>query len=145
MYRTIVIALDGSEGSDRALPVAAEYARRDGARMVVAHVRTHALETAIENKLRGQVAELQADGIDSSLIIKNGLDGAEADVIAAVAADAEADLIVVAGRGRGPFTGAVLGSVTQRLLPIASCPVLVVPGSHVADAAGSNTATAARA
>ena len=66
MSRTIVIALDGSEGSDRALPVATEYAKRDGARVVVVHARTHALETAVEEKLRYQVDELAASGIDSS-------------------------------------------------------------------------------
>lgn len=38
MFRTIVLALDGSEDSQRAIPVAAELARRDGARIVVAHI-----------------------------------------------------------------------------------------------------------
>jgi nucleotide-binding universal stress UspA family protein len=145
MYRTIVVALDGSEGSDRALPVSAEYAKRDGARVVVAHARTHALETAIETKLHDQVDELQVAGIDSSLTIKNGMHGSEADVIARIAADAAADLIVTASRGRGPFTGAVLGSVTQHLLPIAPCPVLVVPGSYASAAAGTKPETAAQA
>jgi nucleotide-binding universal stress UspA family protein len=145
MYRTIVIALDGSEGSDRALPVAAAYAKRDGARVVVAHARTHALETAIEEKLWAQVEMLQADGIACSLSIKDGLYGDEAEEIAGIAADAEADLIVIASRGRGPFKGAVLGSVTQRLLPIASCPVLVVPGGYASATAGSAVATAAQA
>ncbi len=51
-------------------------------------------------------------------------------MIADVAREAEADLIVIASRGRGPFAGALLGSTTQRLLPIASCPVLVVPGGY---------------
>jgi len=145
MYDTIVIALDGSQGSDRALPVGVEYAKREAAGVVVAHVRTHALETGIENKLRWQIDQLRADGVDSSLMIKNGLDGGEAEVIAAIAAESGADLIVIAGRGRGPFAGAVLGSVTQRLLPIASCPVLVVPGGYVSSAEVSKTASAAQA
>jgi nucleotide-binding universal stress UspA family protein len=64
--------------------------------------------------------------------------GDEAEKIADVAREAEADLIVIASRGRGPFAGALLGSTTQRLLPIAACPVLVVPGGY----AGHRLATA---
>jgi nucleotide-binding universal stress UspA family protein len=132
MYRTIVLALDGSEGSERALPVAEEYARRDGARIVVAHARTHALETAIEAALHIRVDAMSQSGVETSLDVRDSLeeDEAKAKAIAAVAHDAEADLIVIASRGRGPFAGALLGSTTQRLLPIAACPVLVVPGGY---------------
>ena len=38
MFKTIVLALDGSEGSRRAIPVAAELARQNGGRIVIAHV-----------------------------------------------------------------------------------------------------------
>ena len=64
MYRTIVLALDGSEGSNRAIPVAEAYARRDAAQIVVAHARTHALETAIEHRLHMQVEGLPESGIE---------------------------------------------------------------------------------
>ena len=40
---------------------------------------------------------------------------------------------MIASRGRGPFKGAVLGSTTQRLLPLAGCPVLVVPGGYTGE------------
>lgn len=129
MY-TIVLALDGSDGSDRAIPVAEGLARRDGARIVVAHARTHALETAVEAALHNRVDAIAASGVACTLEIRNSLEGDEAKTLAAVSRETDAGLIVIASRGRGPFAGALLGSTTQRLLPLAACPVLVVPGGY---------------
>jgi nucleotide-binding universal stress UspA family protein len=55
-----------------------------------------------------------------------GLKG-PAGAIDDAAVDRNADLIVVGTRGRGPWTGSVLGSVSQRLLHNPPCPVLVIP------------------
>jgi nucleotide-binding universal stress UspA family protein len=126
---TIVLALDGSEGSDRAIPVAVDFAGRETARIVVAHARTHAIEPAIEAALHARVDAIAACGVECSLEIRDSLMGDEAEIIAGIADEVEADMIVIASRGRGPFKGALLGSTTQRLLPIAACPVLVVPGA----------------
>jgi nucleotide-binding universal stress UspA family protein len=128
MYRTIVLALDGSEGADRAVPVAADLARRDGARVVIAHAQTRALETAIAARLEAQVDDLRASGVHADVVTAHAtIEGREADAIAQIADDHEADLVVIAGRGRSPFAGAVLGSVTQRLLHVCDVPVLVIP------------------
>jgi nucleotide-binding universal stress UspA family protein len=54
-------------------------------------------------------------------------------VIADAAADAGADLIVAGARGHTKLPGFVLGSVTHRLLQIATCPVLTVPPADRAD------------
>ncbi len=133
MFRTIVLALDGSEGADRAVPTAAALAERDGAQVIVAHAQTRSLETAINARLERQISDLRAAGIDAEVAIAGSvLDGREADAIAQIAHDHEAEVIVIAGRGRSPFAGAVLGSVTQRLLHVAECPVLVVPPGDAA-------------
>jgi nucleotide-binding universal stress UspA family protein len=42
----------------------------------------------------------------------------------------ELDLLIVGSRGHGPVRHALLGSVTQRLMEAAACPVLVVPRSE---------------
>lgn len=39
----------------------------------------------------------------------------------------ELDLLVCGSRGRGPLRAATLGSVTERLLRIAACPIVIVP------------------
>jgi nucleotide-binding universal stress UspA family protein len=128
MYRTIVLALDGSEGADRAVPVAADLARRDNARVVIAHAQTRALETAIDAALERQVDDLRASGVHADVATAHAtIEGREADAIAQIAHDHDADLVVIAGRGRSPFVGAVLGSVTQRLLHVSDAPVLVIP------------------
>jgi nucleotide-binding universal stress UspA family protein len=52
-------------------------------------------------------------------------------VIAEIAKEEGADLIVAGTRGHGPIAGLLLGSVTHRLVQIAPCPVLVVPTTPV--------------
>jgi nucleotide-binding universal stress UspA family protein len=50
-----------------------------------------------------------------------------AHAIAEVAREERSDLVVMGTRGHTALAGVLLGSVTQRLLHIAPCPVLVVP------------------
>jgi nucleotide-binding universal stress UspA family protein len=42
-------------------------------------------------------------------------------------ASEELDLLVCGSRGRGPAKALLLGSVTERLLRSAACPLLIVP------------------
>jgi nucleotide-binding universal stress UspA family protein len=141
MFKTILWATDGSANADRALPYARELAETSGAKLVVAHCRelltgragglpVNADEPDLIGKIRSQVAELHAAGIDAhdQIVTTTGL-GAPT-VIAGIAKDVDADLIVVGTRGHSALVGLLVGSVTQRLLHIAPCPVLAVPAAE---------------
>ena len=57
------------------------------------------------------------------------LDATAADGLRRIAADRDAELLVVGSRGRGTVRAALLGSTSHALAGEAPCPVLVVPVS----------------
>src|SRR4051795_9541574 len=154
MFNKIIWATDGSEAADHALPYVKELAAPNGSKVIVCHsvlallgpraggVPLAADEDDIEKKIQAQVDSLGSEGIDASLRIVGGdtVHGAAHDIVR-VADEEEADLIVAATRGHTALGGLLLGSVTQRLLHVANCPVLVVPVRAQADAAPAAAST----
>jgi nucleotide-binding universal stress UspA family protein len=100
------------------------------AKFAEAAARVHANEDELRAKIERQAAELVRDGISATVEIAKTPAGRVARAIADSAADTGTDVIVVGTRGHGPLEGMLLGSVTQRLLHIAPCPVLVVPADR---------------
>lgn len=139
MFKTMVIAVDGSEGSKRAIPIAVELAKRDDAKIVLAHVDErivgkgggdiHPDEQQIQADVKKLAEELSAQGIETSVEMADVMLGGPAHVIAEIADRVSADLIVTGTRGHSPVSGLLLGSVTQRLLHLAKRPVLAVPSA----------------
>ena len=139
LFKTIMWATDGTPNADHALPYAKALAQQNGARLVIAHVveryaghrvggmAIHADAPEVEEKLKKLVGELSDDGFSTDLKIESHVGPQPAHQVADLARDTGADLIVVGTRGHGAVKGLVLGSVTQRLLQVAPCPVLVVP------------------
>jgi nucleotide-binding universal stress UspA family protein len=137
MFQTIVVAMDGSEGSKQASAVAAELAKAQGAKLIVAHIAEHSIgkgggdlradEEELKDEIRRHAEQLSGEGIDVSVEVRDEMIGGPAHVLADVADQVGADLIVAGTRGHSPIGGLLLGSVTQRLLHIAKCPVLAVP------------------
>ena len=140
MFETIIWATDGSDAADEALPFAKALAEGDDRALIVVHSKELMLgraggypvlanEQELKDKIRGQVAEAREDGIDATFKVVTGAASHAAHMIADVAREANADVIVVGTRGHSPVAGLLLGSVTQRLLHIAPCPVLAVPAA----------------
>jgi nucleotide-binding universal stress UspA family protein len=76
------------------------------------------------DKALSQVAPLfEAQGVTVS---RETPEGHPADVIAAAAARADTDLVVVGARGLGGVKRLLLGSVSENVLRAARCPVLIV-------------------
>jgi nucleotide-binding universal stress UspA family protein len=137
MFNTIALALDGSEGSKRAVSVATELAQEGGGRIVVAHVEQDvagkggapipATEDEIQAGIRKLADELSSKGIETTVQMRNVMVGGPAPAIEEIADKADADLIVVGTHGHSAAAGVILGSVTQRLLHVSRRPILAIP------------------
>jgi nucleotide-binding universal stress UspA family protein len=89
----------------------------------------YANEAELKTKIEAQVAGLSKAGIPARLETERVGIGGAAHRIADVAKDEGADVIVAGTRGHTALGGLLVGSVTQRLLHVAPCPVLVVPSN----------------
>ncbi|WP_277453298.1 universal stress protein [Janibacter sp. DB-40] len=135
--KPVIVGVDGSQDSVRAMKWAAEYAKHISAplQVVIAwEVSTLYGETfsdnwdhtAVEKKHRevaeGVVSEALGDGAQVDVRVEHGN---ASEVM--VRASHDAQLIVVGSRGHGGFTGMLLGSVSQHLVTHARCAVTVLP------------------
>jgi nucleotide-binding universal stress UspA family protein len=138
MFKTVLIATDGSSDSERAFALARSLATEADGRLVIVHVTEivggkggvypQALDDdEIKVDIEAKAAELRAQGVDAEAMVETIRAGGPAHVIADVAESQGADVIVVGTRGRSPVGELILGSVPVRLLHIAHRPVLVVP------------------
>jgi nucleotide-binding universal stress UspA family protein len=134
MYDTVIWATDSSVLANAAL---AEVRRLDPGRIVAVHCVQRfsgraaaypvlADETERLSQIERQVMRLREVGANVDLVVRASHDS-PADTIAQVAEEEDGDLIVCGTRGLGVVKGAFLGSVAQRLLHVAPCPVLVIP------------------
>ena len=138
---TIVVGVDGSEASLKALGFAVKEARIRDAELKAVHawhVPAVVYEvgwTAAPIDL-AEFPKLAVASLDRSLaqagiedagvrVTKVVREGQAADVLCEEAAGA--DLLVVGSRGLGGFRGLLLGSVSQQCANHAPCPVIIIP------------------
>lgn len=122
----VVIGYDGSAAGETALDFGLDYARRHdlAVRVVAAQPAGTELHRITETELRDAVHA--RNGHDAELI---QITGHPAEHILRLAADA--NLIVLGARGRGGFTGMLIGSVSQTVLHHADCPVAIIPAAAI--------------
>ena len=139
MLGHILVASDGAESRGAAAAVAHLVEGYSAPVAVeVLHVNEVEYETAapdseardIHPEARRQVGalvdELRAFGLNATGTVRGGLYDSIAEDIVAEAGERRSDLIVVGCRGRGGLKTLLVGSVSQAVIRLAECPVLVV-------------------
>ena len=136
--RDIVVGLDGSTESDAALRWAAHEAQRHGARLTVLHAHDpvqHAYDTPLEEVYERGLVHIAKVIVDSAVtevrsleptVWVHGETTSTAAAAALIRASGTGAMVVVGSRGRGGFTGLLLGSVSQHVATHAPGPVVVV-------------------
>jgi nucleotide-binding universal stress UspA family protein len=135
MFKTIVLAADGSDHAHRAVAIAAELAKLAGGKVTVLHVREHDLT-------RGQIWELETEA-EANAVVKRAVDeikkagteaegkvirtahGKVAEALVDSARDLKADAIVLGSRGLSDLAGLVLGSVAHKVIHLSDKTVVV--------------------
>ena len=141
--KPVIVGVDGSPDSLRALQWAAEYARVYEAPLqaltafeVPAIYGPSAMAgwqdaQLLEKDSRSMLADAVREALgEGAQVEERVLRGHPAEAL--VKASPEAQLVVVGSRGRGGFTGMLLGSVSQHVVTHAHSPVLVMPHEDLA-------------
>jgi nucleotide-binding universal stress UspA family protein len=155
---SILVPTDFSPGSTRALTYAIQLADAFGASLHMIHVLDDASAMAgylemyappggyMEAVARRAGVELEAQltpeqkaRYSAALSVRTGRPANE--ILAYLAEHPEIDLVVMATAGRGGVAGFMMGSVTDRVVRAALCPVLTLhPRDHVVTDAGHRAA-----
>lgn len=141
--KSILVATDFGEASGAALAYGRELARTFGATLHVLHVADDVyvrlggdaymavlpeLQRGLEVAAQKQLDELLIDNDPVPLPVKTAVitSSATAAAIVQYAHDLDIALIVVGTHGRGAMAHLLMGSVAERVVRSASCPVLTV-------------------
>ena len=136
MFKSILVAWDGSEHAKRALAEAVDLARTQDARLTLLTVAAplHAWPGYVppisEADLDSAAEQILAEGealVPEGIPVSGRTTAGHPDTeLLKRAAAADEDLIVMGSRGRSAVRSAVLGSVSHFVLNHATVPVLIV-------------------
>lgn len=125
---SIVVAYSADRYGEAALTHAADLARREQARLVVvnATLGTKLVDNrfAHDADIAALRERLSAEGLE--VVVRHEMVDDVADAVITAADEEQATLIVVGIRHRTPVGKLLLGSVAQRIILEAHCPVLAV-------------------
>ena len=138
MYDRILVAVDHSEWSDRAVRAARDLAVLSGGEVWVLHLREREMgaktgvlridETTQEasDQVAASVNVLTEAGVKAHGEVRNTIFGYAAREIVNDAIEVDADVIVMGSRGRSDIVGLLLGSTAHKVIHLSDRPVLVV-------------------
>lgn len=140
MFKKILVPTDTSKSAQRALMMAIELAKEFGSQILLLHVvfTPEALGYTLSSGISVPQEELNIYGREALTAAIAGIDtgnvsiemkqlpGHPGTVILEEIESGHIDLVVMGNRGYGAITGTLLGSVSQRVLSKAKCPVMIV-------------------
>lgn len=145
MSSIIVCAIDFSDSSDRALEHALGMAQRFGGKVVAVHawqLPVYAVPDGVAVFGPEVVAEI-TDGLQKQLsktlekfrrpgVTLEGklVAGSPVESVLEAAKELDAEMVVIGTHGRTGVARLVIGSVAERLVRLATIPVVVVPSKH---------------
>ena len=138
MFDKILVAVDHSEVSDRALDSARDLALLSKGEVWVLHLRERevAVKTGVglsdesmdeaSAAVAAAVDKLTAAGVKAHGDVGTTLFGYAARNIIDDAKEHDVDVIVMGSRGRGDLAGLILGSTAHKVIHLADRPILIV-------------------
>ncbi|USG61098.1 universal stress protein [Sneathiella marina] len=144
MSNSVLVAIDGSEGGNRALQFASDRAKLGGAKLIVIYViewspytfntpeenaerhtrREQEIERATTGVVEPAAALLKASGIEYETVVRHG---APAETLINIAEKYDVQQIVIGRRGQSGIKTLLFGSVAGNLVQTSPVPVVVVP------------------
>lgn len=135
MYKTLLLAIDSSPNAKKVLQTAIDMAQLCGSKVVVLSVveteehsdPAHPEQTstkAVANLLSQSKTVFEQRGFSAETVEREGY---PAFIICDVADEVAADLVVMGCRGTGLIEDGCEESVSNRVINLSPCPVLVVP------------------
>jgi len=153
MYKRILVALDGSETSMRALTASLNLARQGGGRVRLVHVVEELaylggfdpygassgdlIKVIRENGAKVLATGLAAAGsagVEADTVIYDNFGERLPDAVADAARQWNADLIVVGTHGRRGMGRVLMGSGAEQIIRLSPVPVLVIRSPEAAAA-----------
>jgi nucleotide-binding universal stress UspA family protein len=147
--KRILVATDFGPAAEAALTYGRALAKNFGATLTVMHVAEnfflratiadpHALKAAVARRLEERLTADDRSALHARAVLETS--DQPADAINTYAKQAEIDLIVMGTHGRNGISHLLVGSVAERVVRTASCPVLTVKHPEhefvIPDAAG---------
>jgi nucleotide-binding universal stress UspA family protein len=154
MFEKVLVPLDGSEHSDRALEIAIQITKKFGAKMTLLHVYSVTVPAVISPEpttltpagvpvvTSAEIAKIiEAARMVGNRVLAGGeqkaksanvevetvlREGNTVQEIVAMAKEGKFDLIVMGARGISRIRELLMGSVSEGVIKNAHCPVLVV-------------------
>lgn len=141
MISKVLVAVDGSENSDRALDFALDFAEKYNADLAVINVNESSAVAAFPDdsmvvvakdlrKFHEDVLEkaiAHAKQTKPNLLVSSSLrEGDPALEIASAAKEGSFDIVVVGHQGIGKVKGIFLGSISEKVTRSVSCTVVIV-------------------